>query len=1104
MSSVRSPDPTPTITYSKYAINTPLSGDTPVVKSEVKIVKGAARWRIINFSKLEDKANFCIFSPEFQMAGHFWKLQLFPSGGGKSETNSEGHVSLYLFATRSAVEAQQYSLALAAPFSARPTSLTITPPATAAVEENTTRLGTSHSATPAAAESGTVTEKKETESKEEVEAKIHYICHGSSKQFPSPSEGWGFLKFFPRKQLMAGQWSSMDIIEIEANVTILQQIIHTPDLRRPGGTHSSSIEKMMQDFGKMLGHEGFYDVILEIYPGKKGSSQGITIPACKAILAARSAFFMDTFENDPGMRSLVLEDCSLQDMKNMLAFLYTGEINTSAEYSWGRTLTAPPSSITAATSSSSSTSLTPRKASCEHEQKLHAMQHWAQGFPYIRDEQSSIRFLCTAERFQAADLPEFCERLVMDETTPDNAYRHLLIANRFHEMKLETKTGSRLYARAKKYLEAKELKPAESLPAESSRSSLSSVPSHAWGTDGFAPAINTFHGKAIWEIVGFNYMPERAGICIFSPEFFTAGYWLKMQWFSGGGGQTDSPSTDGDCSAYVYSTRESIKITDYSLNILQPHATATSSIATPSATSSSSSSLTTAVATSTEEKPAASTELKVHFSKEGSAKTVTSPAVGWGFLRFYSFKELCKGPWGKQNILRLQLSISFATGIDKTMSADGNGGINFKSLKGLQQDFRRLLESGRLSDIVFRVFTQEEGKSYGEEIRAHKCMLYARSPEFRAYLAANPTASVIVIEYCTPIVFKRMLNFLYTGETDALNYSFMATQLLSSSSLGLSYCGPSLLHGKALIFQKWFIESFKSLVDPETSHSIELYCTGLRFQVSDLDIVSQHFLIDTLTVQNCVKRALLAFRLTQYLPENVGVHFFRMAIKFLSELALAVKNTEQFQEELALLPPDLLTKVMTVSPFVWPLPKPTAPALPVDAAPLAPSLPRPTPSTSAAAGGEGGGGGGGEVHRDVSTLKRGRGIEEETKEREVKPRSHTMIPATLFASSSSSSTSSPSTFTAPVTPTTRPATVVAALLAPTSSIAGFLPSPSSLSSLAAPSTSGTTPSAIAHTGTGLGLFGGTTSTGVASSSSSATSTTPARPQRSRRKPSKFD
>jgi len=50
------------------------------------------------FSTLNSRPGFCIFSPEFFMAGNWWKMQLFPGGGGMANNaSSEGHIQdIYL------------------------------------------------------------------------------------------------------------------------------------------------------------------------------------------------------------------------------------------------------------------------------------------------------------------------------------------------------------------------------------------------------------------------------------------------------------------------------------------------------------------------------------------------------------------------------------------------------------------------------------------------------------------------------------------------------------------------------------------------------------------------------------------------------------------------------------------------------------------------------------------------------------------------------------------------------------------------------------------------------------------------------------------------
>jgi hypothetical protein len=160
-----------------------------VVHTEVRATDGAALWVVRGFSKLDDKPGFCVFSPEFRMAGTWWKMQLFPSGGGRTDSaSSEGHVSLYLFATRAPAKAK-YTLTLLK-------ALPIPPPRPDASASDdpphvsgTTSIGASSSSASAVASNSNATDGDRMAS----EAGALYVCHGSTKSFGSPSEGFFFL-----------------------------------------------------------------------------------------------------------------------------------------------------------------------------------------------------------------------------------------------------------------------------------------------------------------------------------------------------------------------------------------------------------------------------------------------------------------------------------------------------------------------------------------------------------------------------------------------------------------------------------------------------------------------------------------------------------------------------------------------------------------------------------------------------------------------------------------------------------------------------------------------------------------------------------------------
>ena len=130
-------------------------------------------------------------------------MQLFPSGGGRNDSaSSEGHCSLYLFATRAPVKAK-YALALlkAPPPPVAPLLVVVAdadiPPTV--VPTPPPQLSTTGSQ--ADVSSVTTVPPPPTLDGDRLadEAGVLYVCHGSTKSFGSPSEGiyiFFFLNLF--------------------------------------------------------------------------------------------------------------------------------------------------------------------------------------------------------------------------------------------------------------------------------------------------------------------------------------------------------------------------------------------------------------------------------------------------------------------------------------------------------------------------------------------------------------------------------------------------------------------------------------------------------------------------------------------------------------------------------------------------------------------------------------------------------------------------------------------------------------------------------------------------------------------------------------------
>ena len=135
-----------------------------------------------------------------------WKLQLFMGGGGRSDgASSEGNVSLYLFALDSEIRAR-YSLAVISPTTTT-TTTTLPDPL--------------------------------------------YLSQGSVKRFASASQGWGFLRFFPRDMLLAtpGRYCSGDCITFEVRATVIEGVEHRGDASVP--LTLSALSLLSRDMAKL-------------------------------------------------------------------------------------------------------------------------------------------------------------------------------------------------------------------------------------------------------------------------------------------------------------------------------------------------------------------------------------------------------------------------------------------------------------------------------------------------------------------------------------------------------------------------------------------------------------------------------------------------------------------------------------------------------------------------------------------------------------------------------------------------------------------------------------------------------------------------------------
>ncbi|KAI3944613.1 hypothetical protein MKW98_021071 [Papaver atlanticum] len=136
----------------------------------------------------------------------------------------------------------------------------------------------------------------------------------------------------------------------------------------------------------------------------------------------------------------------------------------------------------------------------------------------------------------------------------------------------------------------------------------------------------------------------------------------------------------------------------------------------------------------------------------------------WGYMQYMKRSELETSSYLKDDCLTIHCTI----GVVQTRDEEGKRYIAPIPSSDMAQNFKSLLESGIGSDITLHVGN--------EFFRAHKSVLAARSPVFRAQffgLVGNPAdMKTVTIEEVEPFAFKAMLLFLYSDELpEACEYS---------------------------------------------------------------------------------------------------------------------------------------------------------------------------------------------------------------------------------------------------------------------------------------------------------------------------------------------
>ncbi|KAJ7964570.1 BTB/POZ and MATH domain-containing protein [Quillaja saponaria] len=174
-----------------------------------------------------------------------------------------------------------------------------------------------------------------------------------------------------------------------------------------------------------------------------------------------------------------------------------------------------------------------------------------------------------------------------------------------------------------------------------------------------------------------------------------------------------------------------------------------------------------------------------HFDRplEGGPYTLKYRGSMWGYKRFFRRTSLENSEYIKDNCLVMNCTV----GVVKTRFEGAKQCVTVP-VSDMGHDFKGLLESEVGYDIVFQVGS--------ESFKAHKLILAARSPVFRAQffgLVGDPTLDKVVVEDIEPFIFKAMLLYIYTdklpdiyevmGLTSMCSYTVMVQHLLAAADL---------------------------------------------------------------------------------------------------------------------------------------------------------------------------------------------------------------------------------------------------------------------------------------------------------------------------------
>lgn len=173
-----------------------------------------------------------------------------------------------------------------------------------------------------------------------------------------------------------------------------------------------------------------------------------------------------------------------------------------------------------------------------------------------------------------------------------------------------------------------------------------------------------------------------------------------------------------------------------------------------------------------------------HFDRalESGPYTLKYKGSMWGYKRFYKRNSLETSDYLKNDCLLLKCTVGV---VRSRMERPKQYRISVPP-SDMGKSFKELLDNEIGCDIVFAVGD--------ERFKAHKLVLAARSPVFRAQffgLVGNPNEDTVVVKDVEPSIFKAMLFYIYSdslpgvheimGSNSSCSFAIMVQHLLAAA-----------------------------------------------------------------------------------------------------------------------------------------------------------------------------------------------------------------------------------------------------------------------------------------------------------------------------------